>query len=192
MHNSLPEEVTGDAGFGSEENYNFLDENQITPYVKYNYFHKEQRKKWKDELFRIENLYYNKKDDCFYCPMGQIMSKIGNKTQKTKTGFIQHITMYQAVRCKDCPLRGLCHKAKGNRIISVNHNLKRHKQKIKKLLTSEAGIAHRKQRAWDVEGTFGILKQNKGFRRFLLRGLQNVEIETGLLAIAHNLAKMSA
>ncbi len=137
-------------------------------------------------------LYYNKDEDCYFCPMGQKMNKIGNKTQKTKTGFIQYLTLYQAINCNGCPLRSQCHKAKGNRILSVNHNLLRHKQKIRKLLTCEDGIQRRKQRAWDVEGTFGILKQNKGFRRFMLKGLGKVEIEAGLLLIAHNIAKMSA
>jgi hypothetical protein len=43
-----------------------------------------------------------------------------------------------------------------------------------------------------VEGTFAILKHNKGFKRFYLRGRDKVEIEAGLLAITHNIAKMSA
>ena len=192
LHNTYPDEVTGDAGFGSEENYEYLEKKGITPYVKFNYFHKEQGKKWQQEWFRLENLYYNKDKDCYYCPMGQKMSKIGTKSQKTKAGFVQQISLYQAINCCDCPLRGQCHQAKGNRIISVNHNLIRHKQKVRELLTSEEGIKRRKQRAWDVEGTFGILKQNKGFRRFMLKGLEKVEIEAGLLLIAHNISKMSA
>jgi hypothetical protein len=40
-----------------------------------------------------------------------------------------------------------------------------------------------------VEAVFGNLKNNKYYKRFHLRGLKKVEIEFGLLAIAHNLAK---
>jgi hypothetical protein len=43
----------------------------------------------------------------------------------------------------------------------------------------------------DVEGVFGNIKHNHNFRRFLLRGMKKVEIEAGLLALAHNLAKMA-
>jgi hypothetical protein len=43
-----------------------------------------------------------------------------------------------------------------------------------------------------VEATFGNIKQNKGFRRFMLRGKEKVEIETGLIALAHNLSKIGA
>ncbi|MFP4025014.1 MAG: IS1182 family transposase, partial [Thiohalospira sp.] len=110
LHNAYPKEITGDAGFGSEENYEFLEDKGISPFVKFNYFHKEQTKKWKKEWFRLENLYYNQKQDCFYCPMGQKMKKIGESEKRTKTGFVQHILHYQAINCNSCPLRGQCHK----------------------------------------------------------------------------------
>jgi transposase len=35
------------------------------------------------------------------------------------------------------------------------------------------------------------LKYNKGFKRFILRGCEKVEIEAGLLSLAHNLKKWS-
>ena len=160
--------------------------------MKYNYFHKEQTQKWKENPFRIDNLYYNQESDCFYCPMGQPMSKIGIEKRKTRTGYTRKNTLYQAVNCKGCPLRGMCHRSTGQRIIAYNHNLHRHKKKARELLTSEKGVNYRGQRAWDVEGTFAILKHNKGFKRFRLRGKEKVEIEAGLLVIAHNIAKMSA
>jgi transposase/L-rhamnose mutarotase len=62
---------------------------------------------------------------------------------------------------------------------------------IKSLLLSERGVFHRKKRGVEVESVFGMLKQNKGFRRFKLSGLNKVSIEFGLLALAHNLAKLS-
>lgn len=120
------------------------------------------------------------------------MNKIGIEKRKTRTGYVQKNTLYQEVNCKGCPLRGMCHKSKGERIIAYNHNLHRHKKKARKLLNSEKGVKHRGQRAWDVEGTFAILKHNKKFKRFPLRRKAKVEIEAGLLAIAHNIAKISA
>jgi len=44
----------------------------------------------------------------------------------------------------------------------------------------------------DVEPVFGNIKHNKGFKRFNLRGRKKVEVETGLLALAHNLKKVAA
>jgi len=193
LYDIYPESVTADAGYGSEENYELLESKDIQPYVKYNYFHSEQSKKWRQKnQFKAEYLHYNPEQDCFYCPMGQPMNKTGTGTRETKTGYLQQTTYYQAKNCNGCPLWGACHKSKVNRIIEVNHNLIRHKKKAKALLNSEQGLQKRKQRAYDVEGTFAQLKNNKGFKRFLLRGLDKVEVELGILAIAHNLAKIAA
>ena len=45
-------------------------------------------------------------------------------------------------------------------------------------------------RSIQVEGAFGVLKENHGFRRFLLRGKQNVRIEFLFLALGYNLNKL--
>lgn len=124
--------------------------------------------------------------------MGQPMNNIGTTTKKTSTGFKQHITIYQARNCEGCPLRGVCHKAKGNRTIEINHNLKRLRHQADELLLSEEGQRHRKQRPCDVEPVFGNIKNNHHFKRFMLRGIEKVSIETGLLALAHNLRKRAA
>lgn len=192
LYQGLPETITADAGYGSEENYEYLTEKQVNSYVKYNYFHKEQTNKYKEDPFRVDNLYYNKKHDKVYCPMGQAMDNIGDRKRTTASGYEQHYTRYQARNCQNCPLRGQCHKAKGNRIVEINHNLRKHKQIARENLLSDQGVAHRKQRPADVEAVFGNIKQNKNFKRFMLRGIRKVEIETGLLAIAHNLAKKVA
>ncbi len=124
--------------------------------------------------------------------MGHPMDRIEDLKQRTGSGFKQVYARYQARNCHGCPLRGPCHKAEGNRVVRINHTLQKYRKKARENLLSEEGIRHRKNRPADVEATFGIIKQNKGFRRFMLRGLEKVEIEAGLLAIAHNLAKKAA
>lgn len=192
-YGELPAELTADAGYGSEENYLYLEGNAVDAYVKYNTFdheHGKKRPKPKD-AFKSHNLYYNPKEDAYYCPMGQKMHFIGHSTQTTKTGFRQTLSMYQAQRCTGCPLRGACHDARGERVIQANHQLNRLRGEASKRLLSERGIENRKQRPVDVEPVFGNVKHNWGFRRFSLRGKEKVEIETGLIAMAHNLKKLS-
>lgn len=164
LHGHYPQESIADAGYGSEENYLFAKKNKITPFIKYNYFHKEQTKKWRDDPFKSSNFHYNKEKDCCYCPMGQKMNKIGEKTSRTKTGFIQTASLYQAKRCTHCPLRCLCHQSQGERIIQINHRLNDLKRWAKELLMSPEGLKHRSQRPADVEQTFGNIKSNKGFK----------------------------
>lgn len=193
LYREAPETITADSGYGSEQNYECLEANNCTAYVKFNYFHQEQQGlRLKKYPFAAEHLFYNAHKDFYVCPMGQHMQNIGSYIKKNESGFEQTLTRYQAKNCEGCPLRGVCHKAKGNRIIEVNHNLNKHKQKAREQLNSEEGIRHRKQRAQDVEAVFGNIKQNKGFRRFMLRGKEKVTVEFGFIAIAHNLMKKAA
>lgn len=188
-HGKQSQEVCADAGYGSEENYEMMEAKGIEAYVKYNYFHKEQKRKMKNNPFLVQNLFYNKEQDFYVCPMGQRMEKIGQGTRKSGNDYQSSVSYYQAKNCNGCPLRGMCHNAKGNRRIEVNHRLNELKQKAKALLTNEKGIAHRKKRPIEVEAVFGQLKSNNKFSRFTLRSLAKVELEFLLMAIGHNLRK---
>ena len=187
----MPDQITADAGYGSEENYQFAEDNDIDAFIKYNYFHKEKKRKFKNDIKQIENLYYNEEQDCFYCPMGQAMHKVGTKREKSKNGFEQVIIFYRAQNCNGCPMRGACHKAQGNRTIQVNHKLRSLRKRAREKLNSEEGLIKRSRRPIEPEAVFGNIKQNKNFKRLMLRGMKNVEIELGLMAIAHNLGKIA-
>jgi len=190
---AAPKTLTADAGYGSEENYTLLEQKQITPFVKYGMFDREQNETQGSKYpFAAGKLYYNQQKDCYICPMGQIMNYIGESQNKTSTGFVQTVKRYQAQNCANCPLNGACHKSKGNRIIEINENLKRQKKRAHELLNSEEGIQRRKKRCYDVESVFANIKQNHGVRRFMLRGKEKVAIEWGLLAIAQNIRKKAA
>lgn len=193
LYNSNPDVLVADSGYGSEQNYELMESENIEAFVKYNYFHQEQKSKGKikpKNAFRPEHLHYDKQGDFFICPMGQKMTKQYETYSKTKSGYQQTYSVYQAKNCKGCPLRGACHRSKTDRKIQINWNLKRLKDKARQKLLSDQGVAHRSQRPVDVEAVFGNIKQNKKFTRFMLRGKDKVLIEAGLIALAHNLAKM--
>ena len=124
--------------------------------------------------------------------MGQPMDKVRTEQSKSENGFRKTLHVYQANNCTNCPLRSMCHDSKYNRIIRVNHNLLAYQAAAREKLKTEEGIYHRKKRCYDVEPVFAQIKYNKNFKRFNLRGNKKVEIETGLLALAHNLKKMAA
>ena len=180
-----------DSGYGSEENYKFMTDNGIAPYVKFNMFHVEQKKKYSNNPFLPQNLFYNEKDNYYVCPMGQHMDFVREEKRYTESGFEQTVSIYMARRCHGCPLRAKCHKAKGNRTIEVNHRLNAYKDMVRSLLTSEEGLMHRSRRPIEPEAVFGQLKANGMFKRFRLKGLSGTGIEFGLKAIAHNLMKLS-
>jgi len=189
LYKELPKAIVADAGYGSDENYGVLQQKGIQAY-KYNTFDQEQKEGIK--AFSNDCLHYNQTENYLVCPMGQHMQHIGDGQRITSSGFVQLISRYRAQNCEVCPMRGVCHKAVGDRVVEINHSLRKHKQAAKERLNTEQGIKYRKRRAADVEPVFAQLKHNHGFRRFLLKGLSKTEVEIGLLSIAHNLRKWKA
>jgi len=191
LYEKQSEKLVADAGYGSEENYNYAHTNEIGAFVKYNYFHKQEKRAFKKDIFHVENLYYNPEKDFFVCPMGQRMERTGTGKRISELGYESQITYYQAKRCDGCPLRGQCHKSKSNRTLEINHQLRNYKQKARELLLSEEGRKLRGQRAIEPEAVFGQIKFDNKFNRFTLRSLSKINIEFGIIAISHNLRKLT-
>ena len=187
----FPKRVVADAGYGSEENYRFMDEAGIEGFVKYNRFHLEHRPRYKPDTFHPDSLYYNEEGDYYICPMGQRMSRTGTLQTRTEGGYISQSACYRAIRCKGCPLRCLCYKAKANqRTIRVNHRLNAYKRKACELLTSEEGIKERGRRCIEPEAVFGQMKSNMAYRRFRHMGKDKVVMDFTFFAIAFNIKKL--
>jgi transposase len=188
-----PNNVTADAGYGSEQNLQWLEDKRITAYVKYSQFDRMQNETIRNKApFTIDNLKYDEQNNQYLCPIGEPMKHKGWTIEGTKGGYAQIKDTYQAKDCTGCFLNGVCHTQKGNRTIEVSLNNQRLKHKADKRLKSKRGIEKRKQRCFDVEPVFANIKHNHNFRRFMLRGKEKVAIETGLLALAHNLRKKAA
>lgn len=187
----FPKRVVADSGYGSEENYRFMDEAGIEGFVKYNRFHLEHRPRYKPDTFHPDSLYYNEEGDYYICPMGQRMSRTGTVQTRTEGGYISQSACYRAIRCKGCPLRCLCYKTKANqRTIRVNHRLNAYKRKACELLTSEEGIKERGRRCIEPEAVFGQMKSNMAYRRFRHMGKDKVVMDFTFFAIAFNIKKL--
>lgn len=185
----LPDNYVGDAGYGSEENYNNLEEFEINNYLKYNSFHADIKGSNKNP-FHKDNMQYNKEKDCFICPSGRQLIFKKDDVQITDRGYQSKVRIYESVSCEGCPLKGKCTKAKGNRTIHVRSQLEEYKKQARANLESETGIEFRKRRGPEVETFFGDLKMNQGYRRFRLRGRDKVHLELGWLCITYNLRKL--
>nr|WP_229263953.1 transposase [Cohnella cholangitidis] len=68
----------------------------------------------------------------------------------------------------------------------------RYKEQVREKLRSEEGYSLSVRRMIEPESVFGQMKNNRGFRRFLLLGLPKVSLEVGWLSLAHNLLKKAA
>jgi len=191
----LPPTWIADAGYGSEENYLALLAERITPYVKYSFFEKDRKKHRKiseKEKYHLRQFRYDEQTDTFVCPQGKPLFFDQCIHDRSATGFISEKRTYRCRDCDGCPAREACTKSKYGRILQFSPVYENLRKQVFDQLTSEVGQKLRSRRSIDVEAVFGLLKGNKKFRRFHLRGLNKVEVEWGLLSIAHNLGKVAA
>jgi len=187
-----PQVLIADAGYGSEENYDYLRDKNITAYVKYNSFHYEQKKRYrKKKTYRQENFRYVAEQDHYLCPQGKVLSYQFTKDVTSYNGYRSKRRVYECADCSACLVKSDCTKSKYNRRIYIGVELLEMRKRARELLTSPEGVKMRSQRPIEVEAVYGRLKHNWGFRRFLLRGVDKVKIEWGLLNIAHNIAKVA-
>ncbi len=188
----IPDNVVADAGYGSEQNYAYLEAEDVNAYVKYNYFHKEQKRSFKKSLTNPANWVYDHKNDSFTCANNKTLSFSHKRTRRSDLGYISHISVYECQDCDGCPHKANCIKGdKPNKSIEINHKLLKYRTKAASLLLSEDGITMRRRRATDVETVFGDIKRNWNFKRFTLRGLEKVTLEWRLLMMGHNIRKLA-
>ena len=121
---------------------------------------------------------YHAEDDYYECPAGNRLIPVSNRGSST---------IYRASSCQSCQLSRFCLSGKSK--VKQIHRDHREElaEKMSRKLKSDDAKTRMKMRATSVEPVFGNLKQNLGFRRFNLRGLQNVKGEFNLMCIAHNI-----
>ncbi len=189
-YGKFPQVGVADSGYGSEENYAFMEDAAIEAYVKYNMFHREMRMHHEPGPFERQSLHYNEEDDYYVCPMGQHMTPVATTRTTTPNGYVSETVRYRARRCEGCPLRGSCFKGSGDRTIEVNHRLVRYRQQAKERLTSDQGLEYRGRRCIEPEATFGQIKYDSQYKRFRHIGKDKVTMDFAFMAIAHNIKKM--
>ena len=157
LHGKLPENIVADAGYGSEENYEFLESEKVEHFVKYNTFHREKSKKWRKDAMRVQNWYYVSERNEYICGYGRYLGFLYEKKQKSDNGYESLIRVYECEDCSDCPFRENCVKDKNpdaDRRIYVNRRLNELKEIARTNLDSEKGLEMPSKRPVEVESVF--------------------------------------
>jgi len=146
-----PKRASGDAAYGSEENYAYLEAYAMQNYLKNNTFYQETHPPRKPERvqkasFRSENFPYDPHQDTFICPAHRSMTYRETRPYRTENGYISERRYYECSECATCPLKPQNTRAKGNRRIQVSFRLREYRRQARENLLSEQGIALRKQR----------------------------------------------
>jgi transposase len=184
------EDITLDAGYESEENYTWFEKRGQTCYIKPQNYERSKTRKFKGNMHLRENMPYDAEKDEYTCPNGKKMRAVYTGKRKSKSDFESETTYYECESCEGCSLRKNCTRAKGNRKMQLSKEFLRQREESLKRITSETGILLRMNRSIQAEGAFGVIKQDYGFRQFLLRGNKKVRTEILIVAMAYNINKL--
>nr|WP_300298966.1 IS1182 family transposase [Anaerosolibacter sp.] len=193
LHEKLPkyhQNAVTDGGYESEENYAFLETHKQKAFIKPTTYEMIKKSNFKKKIDRRENMTYDAEKDEYTCHNQRQLRYIGDKKRRSKSGYESKIKIYECENCEDCEHKQQCTKAKGNKQLQVAIDFIRLREISLGNITGEEGIKLRVNRSIQVEGAFGILKEDYGFRRFLLRGKQNVKTEFMLLCFGFNINKL--
>ena len=169
--------VIADAGYGSEENYDYLAEKEIRGAIKYSTYEKEIKRSFKKKTFNSENWKYDAEQKEYTCPCGNPVPYKETVQKHNSSGYLQTYDVYQCDNCEGCPFRNLCTKSEYGRMIQRNENWIAQKSKVKELLSTDEYKKLMKKRSTECETVFGQIKSNQHFRRFHLRGNEKVATE---------------
>lgn len=184
-----PKRLIADAGYGTEENYDLLEQEKIEAYVKYASWYREVKGKTKP--FEKAAFEYDASRDEFICPAGRRLVRTGQQELTRQSGFVTEEHQYACPDCSGCQWKARCTQSEANRTLRRLPRLERYQKKVRKRLSSEEGIAYRKRRGWEVETPFAMMKKNLGFVRVHLRGIAKAGLEITYLMTAMNLMRLA-
>ena len=180
-----PKRICADAGYGSLDNYRYLDKYNIENYVKH--------QSWEgNKSGRNPDCYHLNDDDTITCLNGTIgyeVKLLYRHPRKAEAVF------YKVTGCNSCNWMPFCKRFmikqdEDFKIFEVVKDLERYKYQSQDNLCSPKGIEMRVNRSIQVEGVFGIEKQDYGYIRFRRRGLEKVSTESMLNFLGLNIAKL--
>ena len=188
VYGFYPEYPVADAGYGSYNNYLFCERHGMKKYMKFPMFKKETKdKKYHENPFRAVNFERNEEGELI-CPNGKrFLFSYRKNINGNQYGRQEEV--YTCEDCSGCPYAAQCKKTDKNRSIRLNEELTSFHQEVLKNLESIQGALLRMNRSIQAEGTFGIIKKDRFYKRIVRKGINSVKLEIYLVAIGQNLYK---
>ena len=192
--------VVVDSGYESEENYQYVDgSEQLSLFVKPSNHEQKKKRKYQTDIGRRENMSYDAQKDEYTCAQGKKLTAVSTATRKSETGYKQEITIYECADCKGCPVKEKCIRQKKTDKTPLEDRVKRlnvskyftaQREAMEEKISTEEGILLRINRSIQAEGVFAMIKEDMNFRRFMMRGKKNVNVEWHLVSMAYNILKL--
>ena len=189
LYGHYPKYPVADAGYGSFNNYLFCQEKGMEKFMKFTMFEKETKDlKYKENPYRSVNFNQDENGNLI-CPNNRKFHfKYTQAVRGNKYGRREEI--YECENCTGCPHKEkCCPRAKGNRKIQINRELTAIHEEVITNLHSIHGALLCMNRSIQSEGTFGVMKWDRSYKRAFRRGLEGVILEFYLISCGFNLYK---
>lgn len=188
IYGFYPKYPVADAGYGSYNNYIFCEQNGMEKYMKFTMFKKETTDpKYHEDPFRAVNFPIGE-DGVMRCPNGKVFH-LQYRQHVKGNQYGRQEEVYQCEDCSGCPYAERCKKTDKNRTVKINHELTAMHKEVIENLESIHGALLRMNRSIQAEGTFGIMKNDRWYKRIVRRGIESVRLEVFLVSIGQNLYK---
>ena len=188
IYGKYPRYPTGDAGYGSFNNFLYCAKHGMEKFMKFPMYDKTVKdQKYREDPFKSQNFKITETGDML-CPNGK---KFIFKERKPIKGnkFGRKEEIYECEDCSGCPMKAQCTKAEGNRTIHVNNELTAIHKEVLENLNCIHGALLRMNRSIQAEGAFGIMKWDRSYKRVYRRGITRVFLEFKLVALGFDLYK---
>ena len=188
LYGFYPKYPVADAGYGSFKNYIYCQEHGMEKYMKFPMYKKETKDNgYHNDPFRAVNFNVDADGD-LVCPGGKKFHFAYRKAVRGNQ-YGRQEEYYTCEDCSGCPYASQCKKTDKNRTVCINSELSSMHKEVLENLESIQGALLRMNRSIQAEGTFGVMKYDRWYKRVVRKGLKRVKLELILVSIGHNLYK---
>ena len=176
--------ISADNGYFTQNNLQYLDENELDGYIpNRKQVHETKKLFKKHKPFSKHNFRYDPVNDAYICPDNKILYYKNTFTYNNVSK-----RYYYGHECQKCPDRKECAGEDNIRIITDTDNVLAKKMAIK--MDSPEGLREFAKRKQTVEWPFGHIKENLKYTEFLSRGINQSKTEKNLINISHNIKRI--
>jgi len=172
--------VVADKGYGVMENYRYLKEINASSCIPHQTYSKGGR-------FSYEDFCYDRKNDRYICPAGEVLSRVSTKRDN------RQVTEYRCElsACWRCQLRDRCTEGEAmGRTLKVSADAVYYVEWADRCLSRYERRRLLDRRRQKAEGSFADATNNHGFKQARWRGLMKMRIQNLLIAAVQNIRKL--
>ena len=184
-YGEYPKRLCADSGYGSKENYEYIFSKSIESYIKYPMWNKFINGEYQEQysINSLNEVFCLNNKKAIEVPFSH------ERHQRYKGTKLYKITNCMWCRKKTQCLKNIKNKNIKERYFEIDIDFYKAKLISTNNLLSKKGIEMRVNRSSQVEGTFGIIKQDMGYTRARRRGLNKVNLEFMLTCLGLVLTK---